>query len=68
MGLRWAVTRMSNQPKDTPMSTETDEADAPLEPPDAEPDYDEGVPEEPDGTSTSDLPEGATDGELPPAP
>jgi hypothetical protein len=57
---------MSNQPKDIPSVAETD---APLEPPDAEPDYDEGgPPEESSGTSTSDLPEGATDGELPPAP
>ena len=56
---------MSNQPKDTPMINETDE---PVEPPDAEPDYDEGAPDEPSGTSTSDLPQGATDGELPPAP
>jgi hypothetical protein len=55
---------MSNQPKDTPMISEPDETDAP---PDAEPDYDAGA-DEPSGTSTSDLPQGATDGELPPAP
>jgi hypothetical protein len=59
---------MSNQPKDIPVIAETDEPDAPIEPPDAEPDYDEGVPDESSGTSTSDLPEGATNGELPPAP
>ena len=60
---------MSNQPKDIHRIAETDETDAPIEPPDAEPDYDEGgAPDEPSGTSTSDLPEGATDGELPPAP
>ena len=55
---------MSNQPKDIP---KTDEPDEP-EPPDAEPDYDERVPDKAGGTSTSDLPRGATDGELPPAP
>jgi hypothetical protein len=45
-----------------------DEPTQPNEPPDAEPDYDEGAPDESSGTSTSDLPEGAKDGELPPAP
>jgi len=59
---------MSNQPKDIPTIAECDEPDVPVEPPDAEPDYDEGVPEESSRTSTSDLPAGATDGELPPAP
>ena len=59
---------MSNQPKDTQKIADTDEPDAPFEPPDAEPDFDEGGPGEPGGTSTSDLPDGATDGELPPAP
>jgi hypothetical protein len=59
---------MSNQPKDIPAIAESDASDAPIEPPDAEPDYDEGVPGESSGTSTSDLPEGASDGELPPAP
>jgi hypothetical protein len=60
---------MSNQPKDTPI--ETDEAEAPeafAEPPDAEPDHDKGAQDNPSGTGTSDLPQGATDGELPPAP
>jgi hypothetical protein len=59
---------MSNQPKDIRMTNQPDEPDAPVESPDAEPDYDEGEPGEPTGTSTSDLPQGATDGELPPAP
>jgi hypothetical protein len=59
---------MSNQPKDIRTLAEADEPGAPVEPPDAEPGYDEGAPDEPSGTSTSNLPEGATDGELPPAP
>jgi hypothetical protein len=50
------------------MTDETDDPEAPSEPPDAEPDYEQGVPDESSGTSTSDLPEGATEGELPPAP
>jgi hypothetical protein len=49
------------------MTDETDDPKAPVEPPD-EPDYDEGAPDESSGTSTSDVPDGATDGELPPAP
>jgi hypothetical protein len=56
---------MSNQPKLIPKTDETDEPD---EPEPAEPDYDERAPDKAGGTSTSDLPRGATDGELPPAP
>jgi hypothetical protein len=59
---------MSNQPEDTPIVDETDESDAPAEPPDGDPNYDEGASDEASGTSTSDLPHGAKDGELPPAP
>jgi len=56
---------MSNQPKHT---HETDPPDEPVDPPDAEPDYGEGGPDEERGSTTSDLPQGAKDGELPPAP
>lgn len=60
---------MTNQPEETPIqSDETEAADPRAEPPDAEPDYDEGAQDESSGTSTSDLPQGAEDGELPPAP
>ena len=56
---------MSNQPKHT---HKTDPPDEPVDPPDAEPGYGEGGPDEERGSNTSDLPQGATDGELPPAP
>jgi hypothetical protein len=56
---------MSNQPKHT---HETDPPDEPVDPPDAEPGYGEGGPDEERGSTTSDLPQGAKDGELPPAP
>jgi len=60
---------MSNQPQDTPIETdESEAADPPAEPRDAEPDQDERAQDESSGTSTSDLPQGAKDGELPPAP
>jgi hypothetical protein len=51
---------MSNQPNDPEHQPDADEA---VESPDSERDDEGGA-----GTSTSDLPQGATDGELPPAP
>ena len=54
--------RMSNQAEDTPIETdESEAADSPAE-------HDERAHDESSGTSTSDLPQGAKDGELPPAP
>ncbi len=53
---------MSNQAEDTPIETdESEAADSPAE-------HDERAQDESSGTSTSDLPQGAKDGELPPAP
>ena len=52
---------MSNQAEDTPIETdESEAADSPAE-------HDERAHDESSGTSTSDLPQGAKDGELPPA-
>jgi hypothetical protein len=59
---------MSNQPEDTPIVHGTDERDASAEPPDGDRDHDERASDEASGTSTSDLPHGTKDGELPPAP
>ena len=60
--LRGGLSRMSNQAEDTPIETdESEAADSPAE-------HDERAHDESSGTSTSDLPQGAKDGELPPAP